>query len=269
MAVARSLAQAGARIEGLAEQASAIQLRQFSLGLWRHPGKACQALLFAPQAWRLHSSSWVLHAEGRDRLEQVVVNYNGQTKTIPCDYLANGFGLVPNVELPALLGCQIEAGRVVVDESLRTNQANLLCAGEVIGIGGVDAAIIEGRIAGHVVANQPEKAEALMPQRRVIRAFATHLEHCFALRSELKTLAETQLMLCRCEDVSVGAVSACHAWGEARLLTRCGMGACQGRVCGAAARFLYGWSSTTARPPLQPTTIAHLQLEKRVNTDVR
>jgi NADPH-dependent 2,4-dienoyl-CoA reductase/sulfur reductase-like enzyme len=263
LVVAQTLVKAGARIELLAEQASAAQMRKFAGGLWRYPGKAFQAISLLPQALRVKNDTWVQGAEGRDKLEQVRVSRNGQTVIIPCDYLACGFGLIPNTELPALFGCKIESGSVVVNESLHTSQQNILCAGEVIGIGGVDAAIIEGCMAGHSVAQQPEKAAALMSQRKSIRAFAAHLEQSFALRSELKSLAAPKVLLCRCEDVLTEAVSACHSWTEARLLTRCGMGACQGRVCGAAARFLYDWNSTTARPPLQPTSIKHLCLPEK------
>jgi len=36
------------------------------------------------------------------------------------------------------------------------------------------------------------------------------------------------------------------------------MGACQGRVCGAAANFLFGWTPPAPRPPLSPARIATL-----------
>lgn len=260
LAVAATLERLGAQIVMIAEQAPATELRRFAAGLWRHPGKALQALTLARQAWRLHSDSWVLRAEGTTALERVVVRQGGRDVTIACDHLACGFGLVPNTELPALFGCRIDQGRVVVDDELRSSQRDIRCAGEVNGIGGVDAALIEGRIAGHLAAGQDTAARALRPERAAARAFADRVERCFALRSELKTLATPDVPLCRCEDVSVGAVAACHSWREARLLTRCGMGPCQGRICGAAAAFLHGWSSATARPPLQPTSLRHLCL---------
>jgi NADPH-dependent 2,4-dienoyl-CoA reductase/sulfur reductase-like enzyme len=260
LAVAAALEQKGAEIVFLAEQAEHARLRRFAAGLWRHPGKAIQALALARQAWRLQADSWVVRAEGGASLERVVVRRGGREVSVACDHLACGFGLVPNSELPALLGCRIEGGRAVVDDWLRSSQQDVLCAGEVNGIGGVDAALIEGRIAGHVAANQMAEAALLRPRRVSIRRFAALAEDCFALRPELKALAPPEVLLCRCEDVSAGAVAACHSWREARLLTRCGMGACQGRVCGAAAGFLHGWSSTTARPPLQPTSLHHLRL---------
>jgi D-hydroxyproline dehydrogenase subunit alpha len=260
LAVARTLRHAGARIVALAEQADAAHLRSFAAALWRHPGKAFQALSFARTAWRLRSDSWVLRASGHHALESVVLRQQGRDVTVACDHLACGFGLVPNTELPALLGCRISDDRVEVDDWLRTSEADVWCAGEVVGIGGVDAALIEGRLAGHVAADQRHEAALLRSRRQSIRAFAGLISRSFALRDELKTLAGPQDLLCRCEDITVGAVTACHSWREARLLTRCGMGSCQGRVCGAAARFLKGWSATTPRPPCAPAPLSHLRL---------
>ena len=260
LAVAATLERAGARIVMLAEQADAVQLRRFAAGLWRHPGKALQALTLARQAWRLQAGTWITRAEGNDAVERVVLHSGGHEISIDCDYLACGFGLVPNTELALMLGCRVAHGRVTVNDELRASRPDVFCAGEVLGIGGVDAALIEGRIAGHGAANQQADALALGPQRRAIRSFAERIATCFALRPELKALATPDVLLCRCEDVTAGAVAACHSWREARLLTRCGMGPCQGRICGAAAAFLHDWSSATARPPLQPTTLKHLRL---------
>jgi len=47
-------------------------------------------------------------------------------------------------------------------------------------------------------------------------------------------------------------------WREAKLQTRCGMGPCQGRVCGSAAEFLLGWKHESVRPPVFPTRIGTL-----------
>jgi hypothetical protein len=45
---------------------------------------------------------------------------------------------------------------------------------------------------------------------------------------------------------------------EAKLLTRCGMGACQARMCGPICADLYGWAPGDNRPPLQPARLATL-----------
>ena len=38
----------------------------------------------------------------------------------------------------------------------------------------------------------------------------------------------------------------------------CGMGACQGRICGAAAQVLYGWAPQPARHLLSPARLSTL-----------
>ena len=45
---------------------------------------------------------------------------------------------------------------------------------------------------------------------------------------------------------------------RAKLHSRAGMGACQGRVCGAALGFLRGAAPFTIRPPLVPVPISVL-----------
>jgi len=48
---------------------------------------------------------------------------------------------------------------------------------------------------------------------------------------------------------------------QAKLHTRCGMGSCQGRICGQAARTLWGWTPTAPRQPSEPARIATLAQE--------
>ena len=65
-------------------------------------------------------------------------------------------------------------------------------------------------------------------------------------------------LVCRCEDVTFGRVRQCAGWRDAKLHTRCGMGPCQGRVCGGAVEFLLGWKSESVRPPVFPARIQSL-----------
>jgi hypothetical protein len=44
----------------------------------------------------------------------------------------------------------------------------------------------------------------------------------------------------------------------AKLQTRCGMGACQGRICGSAVEFLFGWNDRSVRPPIFPVRMENL-----------
>ena len=115
----------------------------------------------------------------------------------------------------------------------------------------------EGRIAGLAATGQTVAQPALAERARWA-AFARRLAQHFSLSPALKKLAQADTIFCRCEDVAYAAVSACSGWTEAKLATRCGMGACQGRVCGAAAQHLWGWQTPSPRPPLSPARVGTL-----------
>jgi hypothetical protein len=101
-------------------------------------------------------------------------------------------------------------------------------------------------------------ARRLFPQRERTKRFTAALDRTFALRSELKRLAGPDTIVCRCEDVTFGELTTFGNAREAKLHTRCGMGACQGRVCGSATEFLFDWESGTVRPPIFPVKMEHL-----------
>lgn len=255
--VATYLKQRGARVLLIAEQADQIQLVAFAAGLLTKPAKLAQAFKLKAHLRGVPylTSCFPIAAEGNERLERVTLQRGGKRWTVACDYFACGFHLVPNLELPALLGCELEGGRVRVDPWQRTSIEHIFCAGETTGVGGVDLALLEGEIAGYTASGRETEARALFAARDRERRFAARLERAFALRAELKALAQAETILCRCEDVPVARARACNSWREAKLHTRFGMGACQGRVCGAAAEFLFGWQRDGVRPPIFPTRI--------------
>ena len=127
------------------------------------------------------------------------------------------------------------------------------------GIGGLDLALVEGEIAGYAAAGKPDRARARFPARESQRRFAAALDRAFALRDELKRLPRGDTIVCRCEDISLQRIRAASGWREAKLHTRCGMGPCQGRVCGAALEFLLGWQAESVRPPVFPARIGTLR----------
>jgi NADPH-dependent 2,4-dienoyl-CoA reductase/sulfur reductase-like enzyme len=197
-------------------------------------------------------------AEGEDSVRSVTLTNGSKIWTEECDVLACGFNLVPNVELPAAVGCELKGGFVRVDEMQATYVKNVYCAGEPTGIGGADCALIEGRIAGYEAIDQSPRAEELFAERERWHAFRESLAKTYALRAELKTLATDDTLLCRCEDVALGRVRQFSSWREAKLLSRCGMGSCQGRVCGAAAKIVLGWGAESVRPPVLPARVSSL-----------
>jgi NADPH-dependent 2,4-dienoyl-CoA reductase/sulfur reductase-like enzyme len=260
LAVADYLRSKNANVLAIAEQTSSTRLNQFMLGLWKNPAKALQGLRLRSKLRGVPylTDCWVTNAEGDGKLESVTLTRNGKTWTVDCDHLAYGFHLVPNIELASLLGCEIENGFVAVDEFQRTSCENVYCAGEPTGIGGLEKSLIEGRIAGLGAAHYPDEASAILKQGHKARNFATRLSETFGLRDELRHLAEDKTIVCRCEDVEFGRLKEYNSQRMAKLQTRCGMGACQGRVCGSATEFLFGWEADTVRPPIYPIRMENL-----------
>ncbi|HJV23338.1 MAG TPA: FAD/NAD(P)-binding oxidoreductase [Holophagaceae bacterium] len=255
-AVAAHLRAQGAQVLAVAEQAPARALRGLAPELLRRPRLLLQASGFL--GLPLSLGTWVTRAEGEDRLQRVHLRTPSGPRVLEADLLAVGFGLLPNLEGAQLLGCACEGGRVVVDGAQRTSVANVFAAGEPTGVGGVEKALAEGTVAGLAAAGRETDAGPFQREAARGRAWAAALAAAFALRPELRALPEPDTILCRCEDVPVGAVQACVRGRDARLHARCGMGRCQGRTCGPAAEFLFGWAPGGPRLPLAPTTFADL-----------
>ena len=260
LAVARYLRDHGAHVALIAEQADDRALLQFGVSLAWHPGKLLQAIGLHTRLLgvRYLTSCWPVSAQGVSQLESVTLRRGAKTWTERCDYLACGFGLIPNTELAQMLGCRTEASGAIVDDYQQTSVADVYCAGEVTGIGGLDLALVEGAIAGYAAAGRKAEAARLFGERERHRRFAAALERAFALRPELRELPAPDTFVCRCEDVTWGRLRECAGWREAKLHTRCGMGPCQGRVCGSAVEFLKGWRSESVRPPLFPARVGSL-----------
>jgi NADPH-dependent 2,4-dienoyl-CoA reductase/sulfur reductase-like enzyme len=260
LAVAAFLKKQGAIVQGIYEQASRRKVLRFTFDLATTWGKALQALRLRKQtlATSYNLGWWPMEACGSERLRSAVLTDGVKKKEIECDYLACGFGLVPNLELPALFECAIRAGRVAVNQFQETSQPGVFSAGEATGIGGAELSLVEGEIAGLAAAGKEAECDRLFGRRRKLRAFANAMEQAFALRSELRQLASPETIVCRCEDVPWSSIRRHQEWRSAKLHTRSGMGACQGRICGAALEFLLGWKAESVRPPIYPVRLTTL-----------
>lgn len=257
LAVSAYLRAHGADVLLIAEQASSLRVARFGLGLINQPGKLSQARALL-KGIKYLKDCWVTAAHGDERLESVFLQRRGKGWEVSCDYLACGFHLVPNLELPELLGCRIEDGAVSVDELQQTSVPHVYAAGEATGIGGLELSLVEGEIAGLAAAGNREDARRLFSERAKQQRFADLLNYTFAVRDELKRLAAPETIVCRCEDVVFDRLRAHDSWRAAKLQTRCGMGPCQGRICGSAVEFLFGWQVESVRPPILPVRVESL-----------
>ncbi|MGI4758452.1 MAG: FAD-dependent oxidoreductase [Janthinobacterium lividum] len=258
LAVAAHLLKDGAHVPLIAEQAPRGRLAVFATTLWQQPTKLLQGAGYRARLWRsrYRLGCWVTEAladSDGQALRAVRLTDGRRTWEEPCDLLACGYHLVPNTEIAALLGCEFDGLQVRVDREQQTSLPGVFCVGEPTGIAGLEAALVQGRIAGLAAADN--NTDALQSHAAKERRFGVRLNAAFALRPELAQLAEPETIVCRCEDVPMERLRRFSNWTEAKLQTRCGMGPCQGRVCGPATEFLFGWKAHSVRPPLFPVPL--------------
>lgn len=258
--VAAALSRSGARLALVAEQAPAPRLLRFGAALWRFPAKLGEAVAYRARfaGAGYAAGTWVVKASGDERVREVTLTNGRRTWTEPCDLLCTGYGLVPATELARLLGCALERSRVATDDGQRTSRDGVFCAGEPTGIKGVEAALLEGELAGLAARGRMEEVQRRSAMRDRYRRFGRRLDVAFDLREELRWLPADDTVVCRCEDVALGRLRPEWSTRQAKLYTRVCMGPCQGRVCGPALGFLFGWAEDSVRPPVTPARVSTL-----------
>ncbi|TDF41153.1 FAD-binding protein [Streptomyces sp. WAC05374] len=272
LAVATTLAAAGARVPALVEAADYTAYARHAPALARNPAKLAQGALHGGallrHGTRLLTRHAVTAAHGTTRVEAVTVTrldadwrpVPGTGRRIPCEALAVGHGLVPQLELATALGCATRrtpdgTPALDVDAGQRTSVPGIWAAGETCGVGGAELARVEGEIAAHCLAGRRPPA-ALARRRARMRAFADAMAAAHRPGHGWTDWLDGATEVCRCEEVTADRVREAVTDLGARdartvkLLTRAGMGWCQGRVCGPAVARLAGRDPAPDRRPL-------------------
>lgn len=186
------------------------------------------------------------------RGQQLVATFErkGKSFEIGGDAIGMGWGLKPETQLAEILGCAFtfHAGSrwhlPRCDAMGRSSTEHVYIAGDASGIRGADAAEAAGELAAFAVL---EDLGHTVPQTGRQRLLA-RLARAERFRSGLETAFPYRVpelagdtVLCRCENVTVEEVrAAISSWriselNQLKAITRCGMGRCQGRLCGSAA----------------------------------
>jgi NADPH-dependent 2,4-dienoyl-CoA reductase/sulfur reductase-like enzyme len=226
-----------------------------------------------------------LRAEGQGGLASVAFAARSGERRLMADVLALHQGVVPNVNLAMAAGiahrwqpaqlCWVP----VLDAAGNTSIDGIAIAGDGTGIGGALAAEAQGRLAGlaAVAAVAPERL-ARVPDRQLLAQALARAERGRALLDQLfapprwSRLPEGDTIVCRCEEVTAGQLLEAVGIGamgpnQAKAFLRCGMGPCQGRLCGLTVTELISKARGVApaevgyfrlRPPVKPITLAEL-----------
>ena len=224
-----------------------------------------------------------LEAVGDDKLREVVFGAAGGERRMPADLLLLHQGVVPNVNLAIAAGVAHAWNErqlcfePVLDEDFNSSVAGIAVAGDGAGIAGGTAAAERGRIAA-IAAVRALKPEASVPDVQAVRQRLQRESMGRAFLDWLNRPADSfrqpegDTIVCRCEEVTAKQVRdtadmGCEGPNQMKAFLRCGMGPCQGRLCGLTVTELIAAQRGTTpaevgyyrlRPPVKPITLSEL-----------
>ncbi|MGW2094988.1 FAD-dependent oxidoreductase [Promicromonospora sukumoe] len=284
--VASSLLRTGATIVGVHE---ASRLGPLARGWLDRPwelagavGKSGELAGYVGELVR-HRVPWrpgeaVVAAHGDGQVEAVTIArldarwapVPGTERQVEADAVAVSHGFTPRLELAIAAGCALAPSRfVVVDDAQATSVPGVWAAGEITGIGGADAALAEGAVAGTAAAGGDLGSGAAARAGRArdhARGFAARIEAAHGIRGGWVRWLRDDTVVCRCEETTYGRIrevvdlTASRETRSVKLTSRAGLGPCQARMCGRTLQELLDDDGTAAdrRPIVVPVRLGDL-----------
>jgi thioredoxin reductase len=228
-----------------------------------------------------------LSAEGAGRVAAVRYRAHGREHRLEdISHLFLHHGVVPNIHLALAAGCtriwdsRQCAWTIACDRWGRTSRLGLFVAGDAAGILGAIAAPHRGRLAALAAAaalrrippakleQETDAAEKPLAREIALRRFLDILYR----PAEAFRIPADDTIVCRCEEIATRAIRNCARHGDAdpnpiKSLIRCGMGPCQGRMCGTTVTEILAEACGvpaaetgyfSVRPPINPVSFAEL-----------
>jgi NADPH-dependent 2,4-dienoyl-CoA reductase/sulfur reductase-like enzyme len=236
-----------------------------------------------------------LAAVGQDKIETVVFRRGAEGgQRIAADVLLLHQGVVPNVNLAMAAGvehwwderqlCFVP----VIDTYGGTSIEGVAIAGDGAGIAGAEAAVERGRIAGIAAVRALKGEMAKLPDEAASRKTLAKYDGARAFLDTLYRPANAfripsgDTIVCRCEEVTAQQVVdnvrvGCTGPNQLKAFVRCGMGPCQGRMCGLTVTELIAQARGVTpaevgyyrlRPPVKPIALAELASMPKTESDV-
>jgi NADPH-dependent 2,4-dienoyl-CoA reductase/sulfur reductase-like enzyme len=299
LVVAGHLHDAGVEVAGIVDPVRRIEMTRVAGALLAQWGLLREAVALVRKVQRAgiprYRGSVILEAKGDEQVAEVLIAPcdkvwypdRARARSIAVDTVCVGYGFVPRIQLAQLAGCRMEfvdplGGWVPqVNEHLETTVPGLWVAGDGAGVAGAVVAQLEGRLVGLEVACRlgaitPPQLDArrrpLASRLKRLRRFRAALDRVSRIRPGLSSLTTPETLVCRCEELSRREIDAGIAAGGAsfrslKVMTRLGMGLCQGRMCWPAmGRYLALQTGKSVaeigplsvRPPIKPVCVADL-----------
>lgn len=297
--VAQQLIKSGARVVAVVEAVSLPKLLLGSLNALGRPDRILEALGYWLAIRRsgadLVFGHTISQAVGEHEVRGAVLAAidddwrakPGTERRLEVDTICLAFGFLPSTQATRLFGCAERFDALTGgflpkhDENMETSVPGVFVAGESAGIGGADVALGEGRLAAIEAVRQlgyldddraRARASAFRRDLRRARRFADYINRTFAPKPAVFERIPDDTLVCRCEEVTAGEVRQAISQGadsakSIKMMTRAGMGLCQGRVCGStiaqlasltAAKPAEQFGSFSPRPPIKPVRLTDL-----------
>lgn len=290
---ASQLIEKGAQVEAILETTSKIP----SPAILPHTPKALLGTKFLLKGMKMlldirksgvpyYQGVTGLKAIGKTAVTGVEATCSGKKLHFDTDLLLLHFGVIPDSHIYRLIGCHMEWEKnqrywyPSTDKWGRTNFEKIFAAGDASGVSGALAAEFKGELAAleiaHCLGIIPEYerdalAEPVLMELRKDGYPRPLIDAVFAPDYK-KFVFEDSTVLCRCENVTVGDVRKVVGEGvtdlnEVKTISRCGMGPCQGRMCGPALGEIVAAERETTvpavgllkiRPPLKPISLGEV-----------
>ncbi len=226
-----------------------------------------------------------LAAHGNGQLETVTYTAKlGTVDRMTADHLLLHHGVIPNVNLAMSAGISHTWDDVQlcwtpqVDSFGTTSIPGIAIAGDGAGIAGALAAQYRGRLAGIAAVRALDPNAVGLPDELTVRRDLAHamrgrtfLDHLYRPARAFR-IPTGDTIVCRCEEITADQIKATVALGvdgpnQMKSFLRCGMGPCQGRLCGTTVTEMIADARGVSpaqtgyyrlRPPVKPITLAEL-----------
>jgi NADPH-dependent 2,4-dienoyl-CoA reductase/sulfur reductase-like enzyme len=291
--VACQLLEAGAEVAAVVQTAPRENLRRALRHLPAALGAPHYLIKGLKMLWRLrragvplYQGASELRIEGQHQVQQVQFNIGPQRHTLAAKVVLLHHGVVPNTQLSRQLRLDHQWDAInlcwtpVVDEGGQSSLPGLRIAGDGAAIAGARAAEPAGVIAAAHAALAVGKIDAPTCAASVREAQAERDRHLRirpfldALYRPPQWLAQPpdEAIVCRCEEVTAGQIRemarlGCQGPNQTKFFSRCGMGPCQGRMCGLTVTQMLAQALHKSpeevgayhiRTPLKPIALASL-----------
>ncbi len=213
--------------------------------------KGLSLLLKVRKSVPVYSGVTDIAIEGKNEAEAICFSAKGKTHRLAVDSVFLHQGVIPNNNLANASGCALvwndgqKCFQPQLDGNGRSSMPAIYIAGDGSGIGGALVAEQSGRIAAlaacqdifpALATSLASKIVKLQAQARRFERGRSFIDALYLPAQAFRAPTDRETIVCRCEEVTAGAIrdaAACNIAGPNQLKTmfRCGMGPCQGRMC--------------------------------------